>query len=213
MKIVKRSKTTDYSIREEDGIYYIFADDDHILATPGGNSVCTLFKPIALRLLADLEKYGYLYTDVVSLLSWHFTTIDNFANLGKERVIEILDDSFLKQFDWTLHCPSPDPYFYMDWTSVFGPPDKVPQELRTWLEGLTIMQLSAACCIANAYESLNISYLFSLLVDKTEPEKFNETAKGLIDFLIKVMPISSTKKEIMKDIKTFKLYYEQDKEA
>ena len=211
MKIIKSSKKTGFSIREEDGVYYIFVDDDHVLATPGGNDVYTAFKPIALRLLKDLEKYGYEYTNIASILSWHFTTIDNFAPRGEEKIVEILDDCFLKRFDWTLHCSAPDPHIMMNWLNVFGSPDKVPQELRKWLEGLTIMQLSAACCVANQYKSLNVAYVFSLLTDKIAKENFKEAVKDFVDFFTMVAPSLATRKELMDDIKTFKLYYEQTK--
>ena len=47
MKLVKQSKTTDYSIwfDEENEEYYLFEGED-VLTTPMGNEVYTSFKPI-----------------------------------------------------------------------------------------------------------------------------------------------------------------------
>ena len=48
---------SNYSYKQE-GDRYVIYDGDTILTTPAGNNVTTLYKPLADRILKDLNRYG-----------------------------------------------------------------------------------------------------------------------------------------------------------
>ena len=50
---------SNYSYKQE-GDRYVIYDGDTILTTPAGNNVTTLYKPLADRILKDLNRYGTL---------------------------------------------------------------------------------------------------------------------------------------------------------
>lgn len=80
---------------------YVIYDGDTTLKTPAGNTVTTLYKPLAERIVLDLTKFGYSFHSSSSILAWHFTMIDNFARMSHEQVEQLLQSSFLTQPDWT----------------------------------------------------------------------------------------------------------------
>ena len=88
-------------VDDQENEKYVIYDGDTTLKTPAGNTVTTLYKPLAERIVLDLTKFGYSFHSSSSILAWHFTMIDNFARMSHEQVEQLLQSSFLTQPDWT----------------------------------------------------------------------------------------------------------------
>ena len=69
-----------YSISNCDEGYAIEKDSKALLTTMG-HPVRTAFKPLADRLIKDLEKYGEDPSDPVSIVAFHYAMIDFFYNM------------------------------------------------------------------------------------------------------------------------------------
>ncbi len=191
---------SDYRYIQEDKKYVIY-DGDAPLKTPGGHDVTTLYKPLAERIVRDLEKYGYSYRSSSSILAWHFTMIDNFSRLSHEKIEQIMISSFLSKPDWTCTVnrgPA--------WKKVFGDlATRIPQ-MKEWLRKASAMQLTAACCIGNAYESLNLAFCLAKIMEQyigeDRVEKFRDLAQMIADTM-EFGPVEG----IVNDFQTFDLYY------
>lgn len=189
-----------YSYKFEDERYVIY-ENSSPLTTPSGNIVTTLYEPLADRILLDLNRYGMNFRSASSILSWHFTMIDNFAEMGRKRVIETMIDSFLTHIDWTCLENHGKPWFkrFGDWYNR-------RVSIAQWLSEITLMQLTAACCIGNAYESLNISLTLALIVENyTGGERDNHLRE--VAHLIADTYQFGDFEEIYYDFKTFEMYY------
>lgn len=180
---------------------YVIYDGDTTLKTPAGNTVTTNYRPLADRIVLDLTKFGYSFHSSSSILAWHFTMIDNFSKMSHEEVEQLLQSSFLGQPDWTCveaHGTA--------WRRAFGDVGTRYHRIRAWLHDATIMQMTAACCIGNAYESLNMAFSLAMIMetytDESRDAKLNELAQMVAD----TMQFGSYS-DIYTDFKTFELYY------
>ena len=171
------------------------------LTTPGKKLVTTLYKELAERIFDDLEAFGSENMSVKSILPWHFTMVDNFASKTSEEIGESLAESFLKEADWTFKDGSS----IESWDNTFGEYEERKSEIVSFMKGLTNMQLTAMCCIANAHESLNLSYVLAKIMENFEGrerfEKFSRLA------LMMSNGIEKTANDYMADFETFDLYY------
>ena len=97
-RIIRRTRDGQWEMLEVEG-HYVFVryenDEPSIVNTPAGNMVQTIYPDLAERILNDLDRFGYDFHSPESILAWHFTMIDNFAEMDHARVEAILDQSFL----------------------------------------------------------------------------------------------------------------------
>ncbi len=128
--------------------------------------------------------------------------IDNFSKMEHADVEDILDQCFLQQYDWTLDCDCDDD----TWTSVFSVEESRKPVLKEWLSKCTQMQMTAACCIGNAYHSLNMAYVIARLMENYTGNKLNQEFKKLAHLIVENSSYG-LEKSIICDFKTFELYY------
>lgn len=184
-----------YVILEENG------DEWEPATTPGGIAITTLYKPLAERLLSDIEMYGIDCYSPESIIPWHFTMIDNFGKMEHQEVEDILAQSFLRR-DWTLDSGIGSE----KWFLYMGDPDDRRQEIKDWLSKCTHMQMTAACCIGNAHHSLNIAYAAAWVMEHFEGEELDEKLHKLATLIGQYSQFSEGE-DIYNDFKTFELYY------
>ena len=191
---------SDYSYKQNEDQYVIY-DGNTILTTPEGNNVTTLYEPLAKRIVKDLDRYGMNFRSAASILAWHFTMIDNFAPMGHDYAEQIMADSFLTHVDWTCRES-----YGSEWTRTFGNWNDRQSYIEQWLSKATLMQMTAACCIGNAYESLNLALVLALVLEKYDgderEEKLTKVARLIAD-TYQFGPFDN----ILNDFKTFELYY------
>lgn len=191
--------TYNYILNEQQ--YYVICKGNEILKTPAGNSIITLYESLAKRIIHDLEQFGMNYRSVTSILSWHFTTIDNFAPMGEERVKQVMEESFLNQVDWT--CQE---RYGTNWFILFGKWKERRRYIEQWLSKATLMQLTAACCIGNAYESLNLALVLALVMERYKGNAREEKLREVAQHLANTYQFGPCE-EIFSVFKTFELYY------
>ena len=189
-----------YSFKRDENRYVIY-DGNAFLTTPGGNIVTTMYEPLAKRILLDLMRYGKNTRSAASILPWHYTMIDNFAPMGHESVEQIMTNSFLTHVDWT--CIE---RYGTDWARIFGNWNERKKYIEQWLSKATLMQMTAACCIGNAYESLNLSLVLARVLEKYKGEERTEKLRKVAGLLAGTNQFGSCD-TIYSDFKTFELYY------
>lgn len=189
-----------YTMKNEENKYVIY-EGEHVLTTPRGKPVTTLYKPVADRILLDLKRYGMNFHSADSILAWHFTTIDNFGPMGHDRVEQVLISSFLNEVDWT--CGE---RHGSEWSHTFGSWRKRKKQICEWLQKATVMQMTAACCIGNAYHSINLALTLAGIMEKHTGD---DRAKAFDDLanLIADNSFYGPYSDIIKDFQTFDLYY------
>ena len=204
-KVVKTSGNGQWIMVESDNSYYfaqIENDETVFVRTPGGNLLRTIYIELADRILNDLDKFGYNYHSSESILAWHATMIDNFSRMDHSYVEAILDQSFMQRPDWTLK----DNQEVEEWTDVFGKGEERNALIREWLSKCTHMQMTAACCIGNAYNSINVAFVLARLMEDFEgcgrAEEFNALASLIEDY-----SFYGPFEDNVVDFKTFELYY------
>ena len=189
-----------YTMKKEKDKYVIY-EGNKVLTTPRGNPVTTLYKSIAERILLDLSRYGMNFHSADSILAWHFTTIDSFAPMEHEQVEQVLISSFLNTVDWTCRDNHGS-----EWAQVFGKWKSRKEEIIAWLQKATIMQMTAACCIGNAYHSINLALTLAGMMEQFTGD---DRAKAFADLahLIEDNSYYGPFDDLIKDFCTFELYY------
>ena len=186
-----------YCYKKQNDSYVIFVGNKVLLTPVEHNVVCTPHEKLAKRLVEDINKFGLDYTNGNSLFSWQCTYLDRAVPYGYQIFRRAMENSFLNYPDWTFDSTYLNDEklasFFGSWkpqTDEFGKVDKLDavlmsvyasspweyriQEMKSWLDNLSLMQLTAACCIANAYESLNVSYsLATIIHEKVGEERDN----------------------------------------
>ena len=111
----------------------------------------------------DWEVLGYdSYMCPWSILSYHFTMVDNFSKMPKALILRMLN-SLNWEKGWTLRgCPSPNPHVYMEWIDYFGQNPARTELIREWLQNQTIMQLVASTCVYNEFMDYNIAFFMAI---------------------------------------------------
>ena len=206
IKVLKLTNDGKWALILVDGnkYYYAQVDDQNteIVKTPAGNPFSTSYKKLANRILDDLGKFGYDYHSPESILSWHFTMIDNFSQMEHAEVEDVLDQSFLQKQDWTFIENQDNG----DWTKLFGERGERNATIRKWLSNCTHMQMTAACCIGNAYYSINIAFVLARLLENYEGSKLEYKINQLAKFIAE-NSFYGPVEDIVNDFKTFELYY------
>ena len=157
--------------------------------------------------MSDWKKHGYeSYREATSLLSFHFTMVQNFSKLTKTSIL-----SYLNSMNWEKEiclkpCPSGNPEFIMSWMSYFGKGNERIKQIRKWLENQSIMQLVASTCIYNALRSYNVAYFMATIVENEDESKHKEIIKDFFDFYNKVDPFYPFD-PFWRIFENFRLYY------
>ena len=192
-----------YTYEFENG-EYVFYKNDRVLKTVVGNNVVkTSYKPLADRMIKDLDKYGEDFRNSFSIISWHYTLLDKALPLGHKRFEEAMIRSFLTSDDWYAMYGVDNGADYMcrsvEWQSIVV-------IIKEWLSKMSLMQIVAACCIANAYESLYVAFNFALLLESTDNAIDFDKFKAFFEvFPVNLFGISF--EEFYNEYKTFELYY------
>ena len=189
-----------YSYKEEEG-YYVIYNGEERLKTPAGLPVYTRYRQLAERIVDDLGIFGYNYHSSSSILSWHFTCIDNFSRMGHDNVVNALLQSFFRSPDWTCEEMQGEA-----WSEVFGDWEERTEPILQWMQKATVMQLTAACCIANAYESINLPFVLAYILENYSGEE----RKNKLDFVAEMVASTrhyGTFTDIKRDFETFEFYY------
>lgn len=205
VNFIRASRDGQWAMLESDGNYFFAhseGKDTDLVKTPAGNAVRTSYRDLADRILNDLDRLGYNYRSPESILAWHFTMIDNFSRMDHSDVEEILDQSFMQRNDWTFEENQDDE----SWTAVFGEEESRNDIIREWLSNCTHMQLTAACCIGNAYHSINIAFVLARLMENYEGDKLKQKFIHLARQIAE-SSVYGPAEDIIGDFTTFELYY------
>lgn len=176
---------------QKDGKYSVIKNGEHyevhhgeeILMTPGGKVAHTLYLPIAERLMKDWKEQGYnSYTSSSSLLSYHFTMVENFSKYDKATLLMILNSLGWENDVLLKSCPAADPHVVMEWMNLFGVRDERIAKIKAWMNNATPMQLTAMTCIYNEFMSYNIAYLMAVVVEHVPEENHKKAIKDIFNF-------------------------------
>ena len=150
-----------WSIVKKDKYYFFLDNNEEYAITPGGDLLKTTYLDLAKRILNDLVKYGPDDFCADSILPWHYTMVENFSKMTHEAVEKVLIDSFINRYDWTYNVDVED----TDFESIWGERGEREEEIMEWLTKITHLQMTAACCIGNAYHSLNLAYIMAIIME------------------------------------------------
>jgi len=187
------------TIVEKNGIYKFNYRGESVLA-PNGKPAEVDDKRLAEAIKRHIDTHGPEMTGASDILAWHYTYQCNFKPMGQARVVEMLKECFLRK--------SKDITFVLGAkikkiADIFGTEKKTVPEVEKWLEGLSTRQLTAACCIGNAYHSINLARLIAAgMADgwcKISKESFADMVSSVFQF---------EPGEILSDIELFELYYQ-----
>lgn len=197
-EILKYSPDKHWVIAKIDDVHYFFdtsAEKPVPVETPQGRLLETSYYVLAERILEDLYVYGEDNMTGESVIPWQFTILDNFGLMKHEQVEKMLDECFIQKYDWTYDA---------DYDEVFGDKEERISTIRKWLSKCTHMQMTAACCIGNAYHSLNVAFVLATLIE-------NYSGKSLYKQFKALAKIVSSRYEdldsILSVFETFNLYY------
>ncbi len=189
-----------WSIVKKDKYYYFLDNDKEYATTPGGDLLKTTYLELAKRILNDLVQYGPDDFSADSILPWHYTMVENFSKMTHEAVEKVLIDSFINRYDWTYNADVED----TDFESIWGERGEREEEIMKWLTKITHLQMTAACCIGNAYHSLNLAYIMAIVMEMYEE---GEDRDKRFSELVHIVNDNSEYYATMRDCKTFELYY------
>lgn len=189
METIKQSGG--YSIVKDERYFYVL-NNDTPLKTPGGKVAYTIYLQVANMLMKDWMEQGYdSYTEASSLLSYHFTMVENFSRLSTRMIVDMLNS--------------------LNWENdkTFEPTtDKRIKCIRDWLNRCTHMQLVAATCVYNAFGSFNIAYVLASIVERIPEDKQEHTASDILDSATKFnIGLLYSREEKLEIFRRFKLYY------
>ncbi len=200
--MMDRSNATNHSYSlSQDGAYWFISDNGSPVMTPGGRRVETLYRPVALRLVSDLERFGMRFSVPGSSVPWHFAFLDSYGPMGPEKSREVLEECFLEYQDWSF-----EPDLGDEWERCFGTwPDR-KDRMAEWLGRLDGMQLTAAGCIGNAYHSLNLAYTLAVISEGHDGPERPEQYSRLADLVSRNTPFFAHG-DMEADFRLFDLYY------
>lgn len=199
-EIIKYSQDECWFIAKIKGRYYFFDamdEEDMLVETPSGKIMQTSYYQLAERILEDLATYGDEYMTAESIIPWHCTMIDNFVSMEHEQIEEMLDECFLQACDWTYAVGRDD---------IFGDKEERIPTIRKWLSKCTHMQMTAVCCIGNAYHSINIAFVLAALMENYSGKALRKQFKALAE-IVEENALYDDLDSIMKVFDTFNLYY------
>ena len=157
---------------------FVINKDGNVLRTPMGTVVETNFKVLAERLVGDLTRYGEDPANAASIVAFHYAMLEFFLKVPRSQLEENVSSGLDKGKDWTLHCPSAEPQFFMRWLGLFGNGQAQSEAGKEWLKSISLMQLCAVCVIGRATESVNIPYLVATKLQSSGVKSFVKTVVG-----------------------------------
>ena len=199
-EILKYSNNKDWLIAKSEDKYYIFdttGEKPTPFKTPSGRLFDTSYYAVVERALDDLEEYGEDNMTGESVIPWHFTMVDNFSQMKHEKVEAVLDECFLQKYDWTYDS---------GYEEVFGDLEIRASEIREWLSECTHMQMTAACCIGNAYHSINVAYVLAHIIENCSGSLLQEQLQLLAE-IVEENSMFADIESILRVFSTFQLYY------
>lgn len=189
----------EWTIVQKDGRYFFIDEDKEYAATPRGAILSTSYMNLAERILEDLDTYGPDNFSADSILPWHYTMVENFSKMDHKQVEDVLADSFINRYDWTYTTDVED----TEWKEIWGVRGVREGEIMEWLSKITHMQMTAACCIGNAYHTINIAYMLATIMETCDGDERETKFNKLADFVGE----NSEYYASVDDFKTFELYY------
>lgn len=168
---------------EFDGEHYTVLKGEKPLLTPGGKIAHTMFEDLARQLMLDWDRFGYeSYRTAYSILSYHFSMVDNFAKFTKDGMIGIIDSCNWMN-NWAFDgCPSPNPHVMMEWHDYFGYGSERIETIKAWMQNCTQMQLTAIVCIHNYYMCINVAFVMAYIVEQLKEEEHEDALRQFFDF-------------------------------
>ena len=201
--IINYSKDQRWLLVENEGRYFFFdaaGEKPELVTTPGGKALTTTYLDLAERILHDLDFYGLERMSAESVLPWHFTMVENFASMKHEELEQTLDECFIQKHDWTYSALS------SNFASVFEDESARIPKIRHWLSKCTHMQMTAACCIGNAYHSINLAYVLAVLVEAYCGKRLQREFEALASVVVE-QDFYDDVESVMRVFQTFELYY------
>ena len=201
--IINYSKDQRWLLVENEGRYFFFdaaGEKPELVTTPGGKALTTTYLDLAERILHDLDFYGLERMSAESVLPWHFTMVENFASMKHEALEQTLDECFIQKHDWTYGVLS------SNMASVFEDESVRIPKIRHWLSKCTHMQMTAACCIGNAYHSINLAYVLAVLVEAYCGKRLQREFEALASVVVE-QDFYDDVESVMRVFQTFELYY------
>ena len=194
----------EWEMYSKDGYYYFREayEDGEWAYTPNHNLLSTQYEKLANKILDDLESFGAEYRGSESSIPWQYTLIDSFDAPSHEEVERMLDESFLQKKDWTLDAGLEKNDAARD---LFGIKEDKRDQIRKWLSKCTKMQMTAACCVGNAYYSLNVAYQLAAFIEHNQDEELSAKMSELADAV--AMMIGEIPFDVMQTFRLFELYY------
>ena len=208
VKLVRISGDEKWAMVYAGGNYFFGEIREHLTAvrTPGGYPLYTPDEKLAFRILKDLEAYGCRYRGPESILTWHFSLIDNFFGMDPEEAAKMLERSFPWRDDWTYTVGQNDP----DWVGIFGRGKERRNEIRDWLSACTVMQMTAASCIGSSYKSINLAYVLAKMTEHCRGSVLDSELKNLAE-LVERHSVFYRAHELTEGFRAFSLYYGMDR--
>lgn len=192
-------KGEEWTIVRNDDCYFFIDENKEYATTPRGAVLKTCYLELAERIIKDLDIYGPDVFSAESILPWHYTMVENFSKMEHKQVENVLADSFINRYDWTYTTDVEG----TEWEEIWGVRGIREGEIMEWLSKITHMQMTAACCIGNAYHSINIAYILATIMETYDGNEREIKFKELADFVGENSEYYAT----IDDFKTFELYY------
>lgn len=189
----------DWTIVKKDDSYLFVDKDGEYATTPRGNVLKTSYLELAERILDNLDFYGPEDFSAESILPWHYTMVEKFSKMEHKQVEDVLADSFVNRYDWTYTVDVGD----TKWKDIWGIRGVREGEIMEWLSKITHMQMTAACCIGNAYHTINVSYMLALIMETYDGDERAAMFEELADFINE----NSEYLARVNDFENFELYY------
>lgn len=202
--LIKTDMFREWEMYSKDGNYFFREAYDHgeWAKTPNNNLLSTQYEVLADRILSDLGSFGCDYRGSESSIPWQYTLIDSFFAPSHEEVERMLDKSFLQKEDWTLDSGLEK---YGEIRDLFGIRVGKRDQIRKWLAKCTKMQMTAACCIGNAYHSLNVAYQLAAFIEQHQSDDLSDQMSKLADTV--AMMVGEVPFDVMQTFRLFELYY------
>lgn len=196
-KIIKACN--EWLLVAKDGNYFFVNEYERYATTPRGVVLKTSYLDLAERILQDLDTYGPDDFSPESILPWHYTMIENFSKMQHKRVETVLADCFINRYDWTYTVDMEG----TKWENIWGKRGAREAEIAVWLSKITHMQMTAACCIGNAYHTINVAYMLAFIMeDYTGAER-----EAMFEELSDIINDHSDSFVSVDVFKNFELYY------
>jgi tetratricopeptide (TPR) repeat protein len=189
----------EWSIVKKDDYYFFIDEYEDYATTPRGDLLRTCYIELAERILEDLDTYGPDDFSADSILPWHYTMVENFSRMEHKAVEDVLADSFINRYDWTYTVNAEDTSL----EDIWGVRGVREGEIMEWLHKITNMQMTAACCIGNAYHTINIAYMLAIIMETCDSDEREAKFEELADIINENSEFYAN----VDDFINFELYY------